>query len=150
MSTALHLAGPDDLEPLARLVGAFHAEMGIELDEVTRQAALQPLLDGSPYGAAYLVGPRRAPIGYAIVTFGWSVEFGGLDAFIDEIFIRPSVRGRGMGGDVLSALPKALADAGVVAFHLEVDRNDARAQKLYARAGFQPRDRFMLMSRRLR
>lgn len=149
MSTALHLAGPEDMAALSRLVAAFHAEMQIEQDDATRQGALQPLLEGSPYGAAYLVGPRRAPIGYVIVTFGWSIEFGGLDAFIDEIFIRPGVRRRGVGGDVLSALPKALADAGIRAMHLEVDRENPSVQRLYQRAGFRPRDRYMLMSRRL-
>ena len=149
MSTALHLAGPNDLTALNRLVTAFHAEMGIVQDDATRTAALQPLLEGSPYGVAYLLGPARAPIGYVIVTFGWSVEFGGLDAFIDEIYIRPAIRGRGVGSDVLIALPKALADAGIRAFHLEVDREDAAAQRLYSRTGFAARDRFMLMTRRM-
>ncbi|MGX9350531.1 GNAT family N-acetyltransferase [Shimia sp. W99] len=149
MSTALHLAGPDDFAVLDRLVAAFHGEMDIKQDDATRTAALRPLLEGSPYGVAYLLGPARAPIGYVIVTFGWSVEFGGLDAIIDEIFIRPAIRGRGVGSDVLIALPKALADAGIRAFHLEVDRDDTTAQKLYLRAGFRARERFMLMSRRM-
>ncbi|PSL20730.1 GNAT family N-acetyltransferase [Shimia abyssi] len=149
MSTALHLAGPDDLAPLLKLVTAFHAEMQIEQADETRQNAIYPLLDGSPYGVCYLAGPRRAPIGYVVVTFGWSVEFGGLDAFIDEIFIRPGVRRRGVGGDVLSALPKALASAGIRAFHLEVDKQDTDTQRLYARAGFERRDRYTLMTRRV-
>ncbi|MEP2533184.1 GNAT family N-acetyltransferase [Shimia sp.] len=149
MSTALHLAGPDDLAPLAKLVAAFHAEMKIDQDEDARQNALIPLLEGSPYGAIYILGPRRAPVGYVIVTFSWSVEFGGLDAFVDEFFIRPGVRRRGVGSDVLIALPKALSDAGIRAFHLEVDREDAAAQRLYTRAGFRPRDRYMLMTRLL-
>ena len=32
--------------------------------EAARRAALIPLLEGSPHGAAYLIGPARAPIGY--------------------------------------------------------------------------------------
>jgi ribosomal protein S18 acetylase RimI-like enzyme len=105
------------------------------------------LLEGSPHGAIYLVGPGRAPIGYAIVSFGWSVEFGGMDGFIDEVYIRPGVRGRGIGTEVLESLPKALAGAGLRALHLEVDRDNEKARALYAKLNFQPRERYMLMSR---
>ena len=149
MSTALHLATADDLEKLLPLVADFHQGQEIDQTEDQTRAALLPLLQGEPYGAVYLIGPLRAPVGYVVITFGWSVEFGGLDAFIDELYIRPGVRGRGMGTDVLTALPNALSQAGVRAVHLEVDRGDDKAQRLYLRAGFDRRDRYLLMSRRL-
>jgi ribosomal protein S18 acetylase RimI-like enzyme len=97
----------------------------------------------------YLVGLSRAPVGYVVITFGWSVEFGGLDAFVDELYIRPAVRGRGMASDVLVALPNALAEAGVKAMHLEADRRDEKLVALYQRAGFRTRDRYVLMTRSL-
>lgn len=149
MSTALHLAKPEDLDRLSTLVAAFHNEEGIDRSDDQRRASLTPLLEGSPHGAAYLIGPARAPIGYVIVTFGWSVEFGGLDGFIDELYIRPAVRGRGLATEVLVELPKALKAAGMTAIHLEVDRGNETAQRLYARTGFAPRDRYMLMSKTL-
>ncbi len=149
MSASLHLARSEDLEKLLTLVAGFHAEQGIESTDEQRRAALQPLLDGIPYGAVYLVGPVRAPIGYLIVTFTWSVEFGGLDGMIDELFIRPAVRGRGIATEVLFSLPRTLAEAGVRALHIEVDRGNEAATKLYRRARFEPRDRYVLMSRKL-
>lgn len=149
MSAALTLATPEHFERLATLVAAFHAEEGIEMSEDARAAGLQPLLDGIPHGAAYLIGPPRAPIGYIIVSFGWSVEFGGMDGFIDEIFIRPGVRGRGIASEVLLALPRALAEAGLKALHLEVGQNNSGAQRLYARAGFKTREGYALMTRTL-
>ncbi len=82
------------------------------------------------------------------MTFGWSVEFGGMDAFVDELFVRPAVRGRGIATEVLSTLPVALGQAGVRAIHLEVDQNNAAAQKLYTRSG-SARPRYMLMTRKL-
>lgn len=147
--TALTIAGPDDLDRLMRLVGDCHAEQGIEQSEAARRAALRPLLEGSPHGVIYLMGPANAPIGYAVICFGWSIEFGGMDGFLDEIYIRPGVRGRGIGTDVLHALPKALARAGMKAIHLEVARDNPRARKLYEKLGFDPRDNYGLMSRRL-
>ncbi|MCV3271911.1 GNAT family N-acetyltransferase [Roseobacter sinensis] len=148
MSAALTLAQPEHADRLDALVAAFHAEAGIDLADDARRAGLMPLLEGSPHGAAYLIGPPRAPIGYVVITFGWSLEFGGLDGFVDEIYIRPGVRGRGIASETLHSLPRALAGAGLKALHLEVDRTAKGAQKLYARAGFTPRPDYMLMTRR--
>jgi len=117
-----------------RLVGDFHAESGIAGDETTRRAALLPLLEGSPHGAVYLIGPGRAPIGYIAISFGWSLAFGGMQGAIDEIYIRPAVRGRGIGSEVLLALPRALAGAGLRALHLEVERGNDRARRLWRNA----------------
>ncbi len=149
MSAALHLAKPEDLDRLMTLVAAFHAEMAIDSTEESRENALAPLLDGIPLGCVYLIGPARAPLGYIVLTFGWSVEFGGMDAFVDEIYIRPAVRKRGIASEVLIDLPKALAEGGLKAVHLEVDREDESAQRIYQRARFKPRDRYMLMTKTL-
>jgi ribosomal protein S18 acetylase RimI-like enzyme len=149
MSAALHLAKPEDLDRLVPLVAAFHAEEGISQDETTRRKALLPLLEGSPLGAIYIIGPTRAPVGYLGLPFGWSGEFGGMDAFVDEWFIRAAVRGRGMGSETLLTLSKLLGQAGVRALHLEVDRENESAKRLYTRTGFKARDRYMLMTREL-
>lgn len=149
MSAVLTLAKPEHLERLLALVATFHAEANITSTEETRHAGVAPLLDGIPYGCAYLIGPPRAPIGYMVITFGWSVEFGGLDGIIDELFIRPGVRGRGIASEALVALPRALAGGGLRAIHLEVDKTNAQALKLYRRAGFATRDNYLSMSKRL-
>ncbi len=146
MSAALHLAKPDDLDRLGSLVAACHAETGLESTEESRRDGLAPLLEGIPHGAAYLIGPARSPMGYVIVSFGWSLEFGGMDCFLDEIYLRPAVRGRGIAGETLISLPKALARAGVRALHLHVNRDNETATRLYTRAGFNARERFVLMS----
>lgn len=149
MSAILTLGKSEHLDRVVPLCAAFHLEADIALSDDARRAAIAPLLDGSPYGAIYLIGPPRAPIGYIVICFGWSVEFGGLDAIVDELYIRPGVRGRGIATEALIALPNALSSAGLRAVHLEVDRTNETAIKLYRRAGFQPRDQYMFMSREL-
>ncbi len=147
--TRLTLAKLEDLDRVLPLVTAFHDEEGVQQDEATRRDALTPLLEGSPHGCIYLAGPTRAPIGYVIITFGWSVEFGGMDGFVDEIYIRPGVRGRGIGTEILTALPKTLSAAGMKAIHLEVDKTNTKARSVYEKMHFAPRENYMLMTRKL-
>lgn len=144
--SSLRLATMEDLDRLIPLVAGFHAEEGIEQDDDTRRDALVPLLEGSPHGAIWMIGPRVAPVGYVAVSFGWSIEFGGLDAFLDELYVRERVRGRGMGSEALAALVRALSGQGITAMSLEVDKNNDRARALYERIGFQSRSRYHLMT----
>ena len=147
MRARLTLATSEHFERLEPLVSAFHREEGLTLSPQAREAALAPLLDGSPLGAIYLIGPVRGPIGYIILSFGWSIEFGGMDGFIDELYIRPSVRGRGIASEVLASLPSALSEVGLKALHLEVSDENAPAQRLYEKAGFLRRTHYRLMTR---
>lgn len=128
------------------MIAAFHAMAGTETAEAERRAALVPLLEGSPHGAVWLIGPRMAPVGYAAVSFGWSLAPGGLVAVLDEIWIREKIRGRGMGSEALAALRNALAGAGVRAVHLELAEGNAGAERLCERAGFRRRGVLMAWS----
>ena len=147
MTAALTLAKPEHADVLLPLIAAFHTEEGIDSSDAHRTDAITPVLEGIPHAAIYLVGAARAPIGYAAVSFGWSIELGGLEGVLDELYVRPGVRGRGIATVVLLTLPNALAQAGLRTVHLKVDQTNSAAQRLYQKAGFKPRDRYVLMSR---
>lgn len=147
MSTAIHLCGPADADVLLDMIRQFHKEIGIETTPEERVASITPILQGSPLAVAYMFGPKTAPIGYLIISFGWSMELGGMDGFLDEIWIRPNVRKRGIGHEVLDGVIKALKGAGLKAIHLEVNRDDGSTQKLYRGMGFRIREKYTLMTR---
>lgn len=136
--TALTLAREGDLDRLLPMVATRTAEAGCTGDAEVARGALLPLLQGAPHGAVYLVGPPRAPIGYVVLSFGWSLALGGLTARIDEMHIRRAVRGRGIGAEVLCSLPRALGAAGLRAIEVETGRDDARTRALFARQKFRP------------
>lgn len=146
MSASLHLATTEDAGKLLPMVAAYHAHEGIESTEETRMEGIAPLLEGSPHGAIWLIGPRKSPVGYIAITFGWSIEMGGLDGFVDEFFIRESVRGRGMGSEVMVALLGELAKGGLKGLHLEVGPGNERARRIYKRLGFRTREGHHLMT----
>lgn len=73
--------------------------------------------------------------GYALLCGSYSQEAGGRVVWIDEIYLRPEFRGRGLGKAFFAALPK-LAPA--ARYRLEIEPDNARAEKLYRALGFQP------------
>lgn len=147
--SAIRLAKPSDIDRLLPLVEGFHAFSGFDTDDIHRRQALEPLLQGSPHGAVYLIGPNSAPVGYLVISFGWSVEFGGLDVILDEFYVRERVRGRGMGSDALRSLILTLKQYGVVAMSLEIDKTQNTARSIYEKLGFRLRESYGYMSLRV-
>ena len=85
-----------------------------------------------------------APVGYLALTFGFSLEFHGRDAFIDELYIRPTHRGRGWGTRAIGHAETVALTAKVRAVHLEVGRGNAAAQAFYRKAGYADHDRYLM------
>ena len=144
--TALRLATFDNLPHLTPLVAAFHQEEGIVSDPKQRDRALIPLLEGSPHGAVYMIGPRNSPMGYVVFSFIWSVEFGGLEAMVDEVYLRHNVRGKGIGKSILKRLFRTMAAHGVHNLSLEVHQKNAKAIQFYKALGFRLRQNYSLMA----
>lgn len=145
----LRLAAPTDLETLLPLVAAYHRFEGIRHTPESTRAALRPLLEDPALGRVWLIEEDGAVAGYIALCFGYSIEFGGRDAFVDELYLLESCRGRGLGKAALDAAAREATALGVVALHLEVGTENAKARKLYEAAGFVPRSGFALLSRRL-
>ena len=97
-------------------------------------------------GRIWLICSESQPVGYIAICIGYSIEFAGRDAFIDEMFIVPEQRAKGIGKAALGLVKSEAASLGIRALHLEVARTNERAKRLYASAGFVARERFFLMS----
>jgi GNAT superfamily N-acetyltransferase len=150
MTPQLDLAGPADFEAVFGLLRQFYEETKFPLDEPAAARALRELLARPALGRVWLIHVAGEPVGYAAVTFGFSLEYEGCDAFLDEIFLRPSARGRGVGRGCLAAIEAACREFGVRALHLEVERDNAAAQALYRERGFRDDGRLLLTKRLLR
>ena len=147
MTAVRTLASIGDLGKVAPLVAAFHAEEALTTSEPQRIAAVTHRLEGTPLGSLYLNGPRVKPIGYVVVSHGFSIEFGGPNAFIDKIYICTPVRGKGIGVESLLQICKIVEAGGTKAVHLEVDQTNTVAQRFYSRGGFDLRSDYNLMSK---
>ena len=85
-------------------------------------------------------------IGYVAACFSYSIEHGGRDVVIDELYIEAPERGMGVGAEILERLKEHMRAHSVVAIQLEVDRRNERAKTLYLQSGFSCRDKYQLMT----
>jgi len=96
--------------------------------------ALIALLASDEYGVVHLVEEEGWALGYAVVTWGYSLESGGRDALIDEIYIRD--RGSGVGTSLLAAILEDVTARGLPRLVLETEKANEAARRFYARHGF--------------
>ena len=146
MKTELRLAEARDLGALQPLVRAYHAFENIPSREADCESALRRLVSDRTLGGIWLIFADGRLAGYIVLCRGFSIEFNGFDAFIDEFYLQPEFRDQGIGSHVLVAIKQQARQMEINALHLEVARNNHRARKLYAAAGFEARDRYLLMS----
>jgi GNAT superfamily N-acetyltransferase len=123
----------------------LHEEMAF--DEGTARAALENLLADGSLGKAWLFDVGNAVAGYLVLTLGFSLEFGGREAFVDELYVEEPHRGKGLGGLALRLAENTCRALGVLALHLEVDRQNGRARAVYEKAGFEDRNNYLLTKR---
>jgi GNAT superfamily N-acetyltransferase len=129
-------ASPGDVEELIPLMQEFYAGERLPYDEPVLRRALAALWSEPLHGEVWLARADREPAGYGVLCCGFSLEYGGRDAFVDELFVRPGWRGRGIGGHVLDAMEASCRSRGIAALHLEVDHDNQDGKRLYLRRGF--------------
>lgn len=149
MKTQLKQAQLSDLDQLEPLVRAYHDFEGIDSSESSRRSALARLLEDSTFGAIWLVYTSEALAGYIVLCRGFSIEFNGFDAFVDEFYLAAEFRGQGIGTAVLNAIKEEALKLDINALHLEVARDNKPARRLYAACGFEAREKYLLMSAEL-
>jgi GNAT superfamily N-acetyltransferase len=143
----LRTATLDDLAPLLRMHRAFFEEEGYPYRADVFERALRDLITNDVLGRAVLIEDDGATIGYLIVAFGFSIEFGGRDAFLDELYVTPDARGRGAGTHALDEAERVCRENGIHALHLEVEFTNESAKRLYARRGFDAHSRQLMTKR---
>jgi ribosomal protein S18 acetylase RimI-like enzyme len=143
MDVVLAPVGPGDRAALEPLVRAYYAEDGLAFDEQRQGAALTAVLGGDPLCLAWLVRIADATVGYVVLTLGFSLESGGRDGIIDELFVAPSMRGRGIGAKVLALIEQEARARDLKRLYLEVG-HDNPARGLYRRAGFVDHRRYLM------
>lgn len=144
MEATFRVAQASDIEILLPLVRDFYEYDQHHFDESVVRTALAEFLNEASLGQAWLILADGLTVGYMVLTLGYSLSYGGRDAFVDEIFVRESQRGRGIGRQAFAFMEAWGRDHGLKALHLEVERANSRARAVYQALGFAEQEQYLM------
>jgi GNAT superfamily N-acetyltransferase len=124
-----------DRNAVVALLAEQFREHRIDLDDQRLAEAVEGLFAEASRGTILLACDPE-PVGVAVLAFTWTLEHGGLVAWLDELFVVPHHRDRGIGRALLQRALEVARERGCRAVDLEVDADHARAERLYQREGF--------------
>ncbi len=129
-------AVPSDETALLALIEEFYEVDGHRFDESTVHSGLVPLLDTERHGVVLVAGEAGGDLdGYAALVWSYSIESGGPDALLDEIYVRE--RGRGVGRELMDEVFRQVRARGMRRIFLETEPDNERARSFYAGLGFE-------------
>ena len=145
MPPTMLLARSEDIPRLLGMMRDFHRGEHIDTPAAAGEASVRHLVESGASGRIWVIlDESGSAAGYMVLTFGFSIEFEGRDAFVDELYLRPEFRGRGWGTAAVEFAAAAAHQLGVRALHLEATRGNDSAIAVYRRLGFREHDRFLM------
>jgi diamine N-acetyltransferase len=145
MSVKFQQASIADLDLLLQFVREYYEFDHHRFDEELIRSLLTVIIKDESCGYIWLIEMAEQAIGYVFLAIcSYSLEYGGRDASIDEIYLRENYRGQGIGSQTIEFLKATCANLGVKALHLEVDRDNTNAQGFYRRVGFIDQNRYLM------
>lgn len=140
-------AAEADLDAVLGMMRRFYAEDGYPFVEAESRRAAEELIRDPRLGRLWVAVDGARVAGYLAVTLGFSLEQRGRDAFVDELFLEPESRGRGLGREALAIAEAYCREQGVRSLHLEVEYHREQALELYRRSGFKDHGRRLMTKR---
>ncbi len=133
-SWSVRKAGVDDAQEIAEILHAFNTEFDTPTPGASVLAGRLRDLLASPTTFALLAGTPAVAL--ALVTLRSNVWYDGPVALLDEMYVAPHLRGKGIGSAVMTALLNEATSLGVDAIEINVDEGDVDAQRFYVRNGY--------------
>jgi ribosomal protein S18 acetylase RimI-like enzyme len=147
-SVSLLDAEISNIEQVLVLIQDFYQHFDYPYTEAEKRLTLEELFKTPAAGCIYLIQKEENIVGYVFLSFYFSIEFGGLTAFIDELFVLPRDRGQGIGSGIIHLVEQKCLALNLKAIHLESERTNERAIALYSKLGFVDHNR-RLMTKKL-
>jgi GNAT superfamily N-acetyltransferase len=134
-------AAVSDCCECARLLVEQLGEHGVDAPAEQLSRVLERVVADGARGFILLARDDRQIVGIAYVATILSAEHCGLVAWLEELYVTPSLRSRGIGTALVTAVLERAHETDIVAIDLEVDAGHSRAESLYRRLGFRRLDR---------
>lgn len=134
----VRIAGTQDAVEILRLAREYAQADHHAFDEAHTAGALHPLLVTDAHGVVLVADVGDHLDGYAVLTWGYGLESGGVEALLDEIYVQS--RGQGTGTRLLSAVIEYARSHGARTIFLETEAHNDTARAFYRHHGFAVED----------
>lgn len=147
---ALHwrLCTTADVEVVLGFMHDFALFLKLPWDAEQRRANFTHLVEHLAVGGTWLISGDEQPLGYFVLTTGFSYEFGGTTALLDELYVAPAAQRIGVGRQTLCFITKLAEQSKWRCLLLEVSPETESLVKLYSHEGYTPRP-YQLYSKRV-
>ncbi len=135
MSSTVRKAVTEDIAKLVTLMTAFYAESHYQLDQDFAGLAFADALSGQRHCHIWIVEINGEAVGYVVLSLRFGMEYGGMIGHIDDLYVAPEQRNKGLSSALLETLRGFCVQQGVCALTVEVGHDNAAAQAVYRRLG---------------
>lgn len=133
-----------DVERLLPLMRDFYVLERLPFEENRQRQFVLQLIQNPALGRLILLEQAAEQVGYMVLGFGFSLEFHGRDCLLDEFYIVPQHRSKGIGRAAVEFAIATCREMGIRAVHLEADHVNVRGHEFYKRLGFKDHERHLM------
>ena len=133
-----------DIEIITQMMQDFYAIDNYPMDVEVTKTLFQEFISNEHLGKSWLIYSENEIVGYIILTFIFSFEYGGKIAFVDELFIKETARGKGIGKEAIQFIQREVPKLSLKLLYLEVEPHNENAQKLYLAHDFELHNRKLM------
>jgi diamine N-acetyltransferase len=136
MLVSFRSCGPKDHAALLKLVVAYYRFDNIPVRRKSLSQGLDVLLRNPSQGKMWLMENHKKPVGYALLTYTFDLEYGGAEGVLRDLFVEKPFRNQGIGSLALYEIEDYCRERGMRAFQLQLPRHNKAAAVFYRNAGF--------------
>lgn len=133
-----------DISIITQMMQNFYAIDNYPMDVEVAKTLFQEFISNEHLRKSWLIYSENEIVGYIILTFIFSFEYGGKIAFVDELFIKETARGKGFGKEAIQFIQSEVSKLSLKLLYLEVEPHNENAQKLYLAHDFELHNRKLM------
>lgn len=141
-SHPIELPSPDDVEAIADLFHQDMTHLGLESDEAELEELAGRIVESCraepPRCVCWVARsePEGPAVGVIFANFHWSLKFAGRSLWIEELFVTPDHRRKGLGRALVARVVEYAESNDIRGIDLEAYQGNTPASVLYRTAGF--------------